>query len=81
VGNPQLAVGDLITVNDSKVMSIAKDFFVTAINWRFRGGWLLPDARADRERFSCLPYSTGYFVLGTNKLGSTRTHFKRRMFY
>ena len=77
-------LGDRLTVNDTSVMSAARDGFVLSVNWTlgasgFRQGYELVDAT------SLYPYADttpGYFIIGTNKLGTEITStLPGRLFY
>ncbi len=54
-------------------MSASRTAFITAINWRLNGNGFVQDIEAI-DAASLYPYqSTGYFVIGTNKLGASGT--------
>ena len=70
-GVPARRLGDRLTVNDSVVMSAARDGFVTEIAWRLSEQGFFQDL-ALLDATSLYPYadtSPGYFVIGTNKIG------------
>jgi hypothetical protein len=75
-GSPSLRLGDRLTLNDSEIMSAARDAFVIAISWRFGGGRFKQDLElvdaTDLYEFSDSP---GYFRVGTDVLAGTRRIF------
>lgn len=72
-GNPARMCGDRITVNDSVTMSAGRDAYITGVSWRLTANGFTQDIEAT-DAANLYPYaSTGYFVLGTNKLGASGT--------
>ena len=70
-GKSSRRCGDLVTINDTAIMSAARTAFITAINWRLTENGFRQDLEC-LDATSLYPYqSTGYFVLGTNKLGAS----------
>lgn len=71
-GKPSRNCGDRITINDAKIMSASRQAFITGISWRLDSGSFLQDIEAV-DAASLYPYADGdgYFVLGTNKLGTS----------
>ena len=69
-GKSSRRCGDLVTINDTAIMSSSRTAFITAIAW-----WLTQNGFAQDieciDAASLYPYqATGYFVIGTNKLGA-----------
>lgn len=65
---PHLELGDRVTFSDDRIVSTARDGFITGIDWRFDTGGL-------RQTLTLLDaedlYSGGpYFVIGSTALGS-----------
>lgn len=76
-GVPSRRLGDRVTINDSGVMSAARDAFLTAVSWRLGAQGFSQDLEAI-DASQLYPYqSEGYFVVGTNTLGATA----KRIFY
>ena len=70
-GKPTRRCGDRITINDTALMSAARDAFIVGITWRLTGNGFSQDLECI-DAAALYPYqSTGYFVLGTNKLGAS----------
>ena len=72
-GKSSRRCGDLVTINDTAIMSSARTAFITAINWRLTANGFTQDIEClDSANYA--PYmSEGYFVLGVNKLGASGT--------
>lgn len=72
LGDPQLGVGDLLFVGDSLIMDAGQDFYVTAISFRFGIAGFFQSLECAQVSQLAPYYAAGsYFILGTNKLGST----------
>lgn len=72
-GKSSRRCGDLVTINDTAIMSASRTAFITAINWRLTVNGFTQDIEA-MDSANYAPYiSEGYFVLGTNKLGASGT--------
>ena len=70
-GKSSRRCGDLVTINDTAIMSSARNAFISAINWRLTQNGFTQDIEA-LDSSSMYPYqATGYFILGTNKLGAS----------
>ncbi len=70
-GKPTRRGGDRITLNDTALMSSARDAFIVGIAWRLTGSGFTQDLECI-DAAALYPYqTTGYFVLGTNTLGAT----------
>lgn len=70
-GKSSRRCGDLVTINDTAIMSAARTAFISAISWRLTQNGFTQDIEA-LDSSSMYPYqSTGYFILGTNKLGAS----------
>jgi len=70
-GKSSRRCGDLVTINDTAIMSSARNAFISAINWRLTQNGFTQDIEA-LDASSMYPYqATGYFVIGTNKLGAS----------
>jgi hypothetical protein len=69
-GKPARRCGDRITINDTAIMSAARDAFIVGINWRLTANGFVQDIECiDAQNLA--PYaSEGYFVIGTNVLGA-----------
>lgn len=81
-GNPQRRPGDLITINDNSVMSSSRTAYITAINWYYGGMSYTQDIDA-MDAATLFPANSGgvgYFVIGTNKLG-TADSLRAAVFY
>lgn len=63
--------GDRITINDTALMSTARDAFVTGITWRLTGNGFYQDLECIDAAGLYPNQASGYFVLGTNKLGAS----------
>jgi hypothetical protein len=70
-GNPARRCGDRITINDTTIMSSARDAFITGINWRLTRNGLTQDIEAIDA--ANLFANAAYFVIGTSKLGASGT--------
>lgn len=75
-GSPELEIGDLVTVDDSELMSSSHDFIVIGIDWSvspssgFRQDLLLV------SKEGLYPHSPdGYFILSDSLLGGTKMLF------
>ena len=80
-GKSSRRCGDLVTINDTAIMSSSRTAFITAINWRLTQNGFSQDIEAI-DAASLYPYqSTGYFVLGTNKLGASGGSLAAPIFY
>lgn len=79
-GKSSRRCGDLVTINDTAIMSSSRTAFITAISWRLTVSGFSQDIEAiDAE--SLYPYqSEGYFVVGVNKLGASGS-LTARIFY
>ena len=76
-GKSSRRLGDLVTINDSGVMSATRDAFLTAVSWRLGAQGFSQDLEAI-DASQLYPYqSEGYFVVGTNTLVATA----KRMVY
>lgn len=81
-GDPERRPGDRITINDSTVMSSSRDAYLIGIRWRLSDKGFIQDLQA-ADAASMYPYqftSPAYFVIGTNKLGSSDPD-RARVFY
>lgn len=81
-GRPLRRLGDRITINDTTIMSASRDALLTKIRWRLDKSGFSQDLEAI-DAASLYPYqstSPGYFVLGTNTLGSSDA-LKGRLFF
>jgi len=80
-GKSSRRCGDLVTINDTAIMSSARTAFITAINWRLTVNGFAQDLEAI-DAASLYPYqATGYFILGTNKLGASGGSLTAPIFY
>jgi hypothetical protein len=67
------ALGDRITIVDAEMDLASTPFYVTAISWSYssRGGYTQDiDAVRTSDMAPHADTSPGYFIIGTNKLGS-----------
>lgn len=70
-GKSSRRCGDLVTINDTAIMSSARNAFISAISWRLTQNGFSQDIEA-LDASSMYPYqATGYFILGVNKLGAS----------
>ena len=71
MGDPERRCGDRITIDDTAIMSASHDAFITGISWRYDSAGFTQDLEAV-DAASLYPYADGdgYFVLGTNKVGT-----------
>jgi hypothetical protein len=73
-GNPVRRLGDRVTLGNAAAMSSNRDAFITAITWRLSNQGFGQDLEV-LDATQLYPYGnsgdTGYFVIGTNVLGST----------
>ncbi len=80
-GKSSRRCGDLVTINDTAIMSSSRTAFITAINWRLTVNGFTQDIEAI-DAASLYPYqATGYFTLGTNKLGAVGGSLTAPIFY
>lgn len=74
LGNPQLKVGDIISVQDTKIQSSNDVFYVTAISSRFNNTGYFQNLECVQLQ-QLAPYygisPGGYFILGSSTLGSS----------
>lgn len=64
-------LGDRVTINDAEIMTNTRTGWITAISWRLSlGGGFSQDIEI-MDSAGVYPYEGEYFVLGTNKLGTT----------
>lgn len=69
-GKPSRRCGDLITINDTAIMSSARTAFLTGISWRLTANGFTQDLEAI-DAGTLYPYQAeGYFVIGTHTLGA-----------
>lgn len=72
-GKPSRRCGDRITINDTAIMSSARDAFITGISWRLTQNGFTQDIEAI-DAAGLFPYAASeYFIVGTNKLGAAGT--------
>ena len=72
-GKPSRRCGDRITINDTAIMSSARDAFITGISWRLTQNGFTQDIEAI-DAAGLFPYAAAeYFIVGTNKLGAAGT--------
>jgi hypothetical protein len=70
-GKSSRRCGDLVTINDTEIMSSARNAFITGISWRLTVNGFTQDIEA-MDAANYAPYqSEGYFIIGTNKLGAS----------
>jgi len=80
-GKSSRRCGDLVTINDTAIMSSARNAFISAINWRLTQNGFTQDIEA-LDASGLYPYqATGYFILGTNKLGASGGSLTAPIFY
>jgi hypothetical protein len=76
LGIPGRRLGNRITINDSEVMSAARDAFVIGIQWTFSKSGFTQDIEAV-DAAAIYQYTLDeYFVIDTDELGGTK-----RLFY
>lgn len=76
-GKPARRLGDRVTIDDTSVMSTARDVFITSISWRLTPNGFSQDIIAI-DAAQLYPYqSSGYFKVGTDTLGASA----KRVFY
>ena len=80
-GKSSRRCGDLVTINDTEIMSSSRTAFITAIAWRLTQNGFAQDIEAiDAAGYA--PYqATGYFVIGTNKLGAAGGSLTKPIWY
>lgn len=79
-GVPARRLGDRLTLNDTSIMSAARDVFVIAITWRLGAAGFSQDYEGI-DAADLFPYqntSPGYFVIGTSTL---KVSASDRLFY
>ena len=70
-GKSSRRCGDLVTINDTAIMSSSRTAFITGISWRLTVNGFTQDIEA-MDAANYAPYqSEGYFIIGTNKLGAS----------
>jgi len=70
-GKSSRRCGDLVTINDTAIMSAARTAFISGISWRLNQNGFTQDLEM-LDAQGLYPYqATGYFILGTNKLGAS----------
>ncbi len=80
-GKSSRRCGDLVTINDTAIMSSARTAFISAINWRLTANGFTQDIEA-LDASGLYPYqSEGYFIIGTNKLGAAGGSGVARIFF
>ena len=72
LGNPQRRLSDMVTLNDASLMSSSRSALISSVRWKLDGKGYKQDLILI-DKTDLYPYqstSPGYFVIGTNKLGS-----------
>ena len=76
------ALGDRVTITDAELDLAATAFWITAISWSYSSKGYLQDIDAVRcsDMYPHSETSPGYFILGTNRLGSADA-LRARVFF
>ena len=82
IGKPGRLLGDRVTVNDTSVMTSARDAVIISIDWSIdRNGFTQDLTLFDLDGyFEYMGASPGYFIINTSKLGSSGSG-TARIFY
>lgn len=81
-GKPIRRLGDRVTINDTTIMSASRDALITEIRFRLDKSGFSQDLELI-DAANLYPYQSttpSYFVLDTNKLGTTDA-LKARLFF
>ena len=71
-------VGNRITINDAKIMSAARDAYISSITWTYSAGTGFVQTIEAIDANSVLKYTpTDYFIIGTDVLGNGTTTGER----
>ncbi len=81
-GNNYRKIGDRVTITDSEVSLTATDFWVTSLSWTYSSKGYFQEIEGARctDLYPHVDAAPGYFIIGTNVLGSAET-FRGRCFF